>query len=143
MKKLILIIFSVLFIPLFLVAQEEEKEDIPYWYVVSVKVPWEMMDSLKIMVKKYQIPILAEAEKSGKILDSNFLIHHTGDEYNVVIMTKFPSWNAMGDMSFFGDAMQIAIPDEKERDRFKEGWQWIFEGVQHIDNIYTDAVYTP
>ena len=60
MKKSIILVLLVLFIPSFLIAQEEEKKDIPYWYVMSIKVPWKKMDSLQNMVKKYTIPIVAE-----------------------------------------------------------------------------------
>ena len=120
MKKSLIIIFLVLFIPSFLMAQEEEKKDVPYWYVMSFKVPWDRIDSLKNMVKQYTIPVVAEAKKSGKILDYNLLIHHTGDEYNVVIMTKFPSWSAIGEGAGFGAAMEIVIPDKEDRDKMFE-----------------------
>ena len=110
---------------------------------MSFKVSWNKIDSLKNMAKKYTIKVVDEAKKSGKILDYNFLMQHTGDEYNVVIMTKFPSWDAMGDGDGFGAAMEIVIPDKEERDRAVEGWQWVFDGYQHIDNIYIDAMDTP
>ena len=143
MKKSLIIIFLVLFIPSFLMAQEEEKKDVPYWYVMSVKVPWDRMDSLQNMVKQYTIPVVAEAKKSGKILDYNLLIHHTGDEYNGVIMTKFPSWGAIGEGPGFSAAMELVVPDKEERDKINAGFQWIFDGFQHIDNIYSDAMDTP
>ena len=143
MKKSLIIILLVLFIPALLIAQEEEKKDVPYWYVMSCKIPWERIDSLKNMVKQYNVPIVAEQKKSGKILDYNFLIHHTGDEYNVVIMIKFPSWDAINDGTGFGAAYEIVVPDKEERDRVDEGWLWAFDGFQHIDNIYIDAMHTP
>ena len=143
MKKSLIIIFLVLFIPSLLMAQEEEKKDVPYWYVMSIKIPWERIDSLQTLVKKYTVKVTAEAIKSGKILDYKFLIHHTGDEYNVVIMTKFPSWDSMGDLTTMQTAQELVIPDKEERDKVNGGWQWIFEGTQHIDNIYSDAFDTP
>ena len=143
MKKSSIIILLVLFIPAFLIAQEEEKKDVPYWYVSSHKIPWEKIDSLQALVKKYTVPLVAEAKKSGLILDYNILIQHTGDEYNVVIITKFPSWAAIDEGAGWGAAMKIVVPDKEERNKAWAGWQWVFKGVPRIDNIYIDAMYTP
>jgi len=143
MKKSLIIILLALFIPSFLLAQEEEKKDVPYWYVSSHKIPWEKIDSLQAMVKKYTVPAVAEAKKSGRILDYNILIQHTGDEYNVVTMTKFPSWAAIDEGAGWGAAMKIVVPDKEERNKAWAGWRWVFEGVPRIHNIYVDAMHTP
>ena len=143
MKKSLIIIMLVLFIPSLLIAQEEEKKDVPYWYVTSFKIPWERIDSLNNMVKKYTVPVVAEAKKSGRILDYKILIIHTGDEYNVVSMTKYPSWDAIDEGHGFGAASEIVVPDKEECDKAWAGWGWIFKGVPHINNIYIDAMHTP
>ena len=143
MKKSLIIILVVFFIPKIIIAQDEQKEDLAYWYVSSIKVPWNKIDSLQKMVKKYTIPIVEEAKKTGKLLDYLLLIHHTGDEYNVVMMRKFPSWDAINDGGGMQAAMEKLFPDKEERDRINAGFQWILSGYQHIDNIYIDAMHTP
>ena len=94
------------------------------------------------MIKKYTIPILAEVKKAGDLLDYKVLIHHTGDEYNVVIMSKYPSWEAIDKSGIWGAAYKIIEPDKEKRKNVYDLFNWVFEGVTHIDNIYTEATHT-
>ena len=119
-------------------AQEKET---PYWYVSSYKVPWAKTDSLKTLVTMYTNPIVAQAKKMGRILDYHLLIHHTGGEYNVVIMVKYPSWTAIGKGAGFADAFKVIESNEAKRNAAIGSFNWVFEGSGsvHMDNIYTEA----
>lgn len=121
----------------------QEKKDVHYWYVSSYKIPWSKIDSLNKFVKKYTIPVVEEAKKQGYILDYNLLIHHTGDEYNVVIMNKYSSWEEMGKGNRFNKVMEKLYPDNAKRDSINSKIRWIFENPVHIDNIYRDAMHIP
>ena len=140
MKKSLIIIMLVLFTSSSLFAQEEEKKEVPYWYVMSSKIPWERVDSLTTLVKQYTIPIAKEAIKTGTLLDFKILLHHTGGEYNVVIMRKFPSWDAIDDGGGMQTAAEKVFPDKELRDKINGGFAWIYKETTHIDNIYVDIM---
>ena len=102
-KSTIRIIVAVLVILLFipsLIAQDKVKEDTPYWENSYYKMNGARIDSLKKLDKKYVIPVVAEAKKRGLILEFHTLIHHTGDEYNLIFMTKLSSWAALEKIGF-------------------------------------------
>ena len=123
-------------------AQEEPKADTPYWYVSSYKITWEKADSLKKLVKKYTIPTLVEVKKSGGLLDYKVLIHHTGNEYNVITMSKYPSWEAIDKSAGWSAAAKIVQPDDAKRKKVNAAFNWVFEGSVHVDNIYSEATHT-
>jgi len=137
MKRLLIILFSML-ISFSIFAQEEQKDETPYWYASSIKIPWPKMDSLQQLYKTYTIPIMEEAKKNGNILDYHIFIHHTGDQYNVVTMTKFPSWEAINETTSFRDYLEKYVPDKEERDKIFAAFSYVRSGYDHIDNIYTD-----
>ncbi len=137
------IIFIVLLAVLFsvqstLLAQEEKKQETAYWYVSSYKVPWARVDSLEKLEKKYGSLVSAEAKKTGGILEYHMLRHQYGDEYNIVIMTKYPSWAAVNESGIFRKAFETIEPDKAKRDEVNAGYNWVFEGTVHKDNIYTE-----
>jgi len=138
MKKLI-IILAVMFISVNLLAQEEQVDEVAYWYTSSIKIPWPKIDSLQQLYKLYTIPIMEEAKKNGSILDYHILIHHTGDEYNVVTMTKFPSWAAINEGASTRQYLEKFIPEKEKRDEILAAFRSILSGYYHIDNIYTEV----
>ena len=138
-----IIIFIVLLAVLFsaqstLFAQEEKSQETPYWYVSSFKVPWAKVDSLEKLVKKYTVPIVAEAKKTGSILEYHIFRHHTGGEYNIVILEKYPSWAALNVSGVFRKAFETIEPDKSKRDEINAGFNWIYEATVHKDNIYIE-----
>lgn len=120
-------------------AQGEQPKDTPFWYTSSHRVQWSRMDSLQKLVKTYTMPIVAQSKKMGRILDYRLLVHHTGGEYNVVIMIKYPSWAAISAGAGFADAFKVIEPNEAKRKVATDGFTWVFEGSVHVDNIYTEA----
>jgi hypothetical protein len=143
MKTSKTIIFALLLAVLFsaqstVLAQEEKSQETPYWYVLSFKIPWAKVDSLEKLVKKYTFPIVAELKKTGSLLDYRVFIHHTGGEYNLVILEKYPSWAAINVEGIWKTAFEAIEPDKSKRDEVNASFDWIFEGAVHKDNIYRE-----
>ena len=124
-----------------LAAQQET--DSPVWYVSHYKVPWARVDSLVTLEQQYAQRVREELtpEQTG-ILDRKVLIHDTGTEWNVVIMTKYPSWAAVREEPPV-NAMETLWPDEEERERIQAAFNWVYEGTEHRDAIYREASEIP
>lgn len=123
-----------------LVAQEMEQEGEAqaYWHVQLYQIPWERVDSLRTLVDRTQ-PVVDDAIENGAILDFKILIHEMGDEYNVVEMTKYPSWAAIQEDRGFGEAAEEVF-DEATDEAIMDGFDWVYEGsAAHKDYIYTEA----
>lgn len=140
-KTTIKVILSVLLILIFipsLIAQDTEKEDTPYWYVSYFKVDYANLDSIKTMVKEYTLPTVEVAKKKGLLLDYKVLIHHTGDQHNLVLMMKYPSWAAIDEFSFT-ESFKIIEPDEEKRKKAYATMNRLIPYENHYDNIYTEV----
>jgi len=131
------VLLILLFIPS-LIAQDKEKEDTPYWYVTYYKVDWAKIDSIQTMFKEWALPSVEEAKKIGTLLDYKVLIHHTGDQHNLVIMMKYPSWAAIDDFSF-SEPFKIIEPDEEKRKKAYATFSRLIPNENHYDNIYTEV----
>ena len=140
-KTTIRIIVAVLVILLFipsLIAQDKEKENTPYWYVTYYKVEWSNIDSIKTNIIEYTLPAVEEAKKMGTLLDYKVLIHHTGDQHNLVIMMKYPSWVAIDEFSF-SEPFKIIEPDKEKRKKVYATFNRLIPWENHYDNIYTEV----
>ena len=136
-RMVLAVLLILIFIPS-LIAQDTEKEDTPYWYVSYYKVDWAKIDSIKTMIKEYTLPTVEEAKKLGTLLDYKVLIHHTGDQHNVVIMMKYPSWVAIDEFSF-AEPFKIIEPDKEKRKKAYATMFRLFPSENHYDNIYTEV----
>ena len=84
--------------------------------------------------------MLAQAKRLGGILDDQWLIHSWGGEYTVLQVTTWKSWAAITDtMTGFDAATRKAFPDSIARKKLNDRFEWVFQGVTHVDNIYTKA----
>ena len=119
-----------------ILGQDQEDEDTPYWYVAEYQIPPQKMDSLRTLAKKSD-PVYEMAIDEGYILDYKELFHHTGGEYNFVRMIKYPSWSVIEEGPELGEVAEDAMPDKSKRQEIMKGFEWVFKGVQHKDNIYT------
>ncbi|MEE8487731.1 MAG: hypothetical protein V3S56_06145 [Gemmatimonadota bacterium] len=113
---------------------EMEEAEAAWIYMTSYKVPWSRVDSLSKLMKLY--PIADKAIENGTILDYHMIVHHTGDEYNIVIVNVYESWESMGEGNGFGAAFEDLEPDEERRAEVNAGFNWVFAGTVHKDNIY-------
>ncbi|TFG66057.1 MAG: hypothetical protein E4H28_02890 [Gemmatimonadales bacterium] len=115
---------------------EAEEPEAPWIYMTSYKIPWSRVDSLYKLNKLY--PIVATAIANGTVLDHHTIVHHTGDEYNVVIVNVFESWESMGEGNGFGAAFRELEPDAARRAEVNAGYNWVFNDTEHHDNIYRE-----
>jgi hypothetical protein len=107
-----------------------------YITTTAHRVPFERIDSLRKLLKETQ-PVVAEAKRRGGVLDDVWLIHAWGGEYNVVQMTTWKSWAAIEDSTLgFGAAERKVYPDSVARKKIDDRFNWVFQGVPHVDNIY-------
>ncbi len=108
----------------------------PYIYASYWKIPWDRVDSLTKLNKLY--PVVAKAKELGTILDRTWLVHHTGNEYNVVLSTRFASWEAIGQGARMGEAFRALEPDSLRRAEVNAGYNWVFDPAvtSHYDIIY-------
>jgi len=113
---------------------EAEAPEAPWIYISSYKIPWSRVDSLTKLNKLY--PVVAKAIENGTVLDHHTIVHHTGDEYNVVIVNVFESWEAMDAGNGFGAAFEELEPDAERRAEVNAGYGWVFADTDHRDNIY-------
>ncbi len=124
-------------------ATAQEPSESPYWYLSHYKVPWAKVDSLVALEQRYAPMVREELtpEQTG-ILDRKLLIHDTGNEWNVVIMTKYVSWAAIREDPAV-NIMEAVWPDEAERQRIQAAYNWVYEGAEHWDAIYRESEEIP
>jgi hypothetical protein len=102
----------------------------------AYRVPAERLDSLRSLIRALK-PAIAEAKRKGGVLDEFWLLHVWGDEYNAVEVITWASWGVVGDTTLSVESTYPKLyPDPAERRRVIEGWNWVFAGVPHRDNIY-------
>ena len=65
-----------------------------------------------------------------------------GNEYNVITMSKYPSWEAIDKGAGWSAAAKIVQPDDAKRKKVNAAFNWVFEGSVHVDNIYSEATHT-
>ncbi len=116
-------------------ATAQDDGDQAYWYVSYYTVDWPKVDSLTKLWKMTE-PVRAQAKADGEMLAWIGLVHHTGNEHNVVSMTKYPSWSAMNASS---EAMRKVFTNANERARINEGYGYVFAGAPHQDVIYSES----
>lgn len=116
----------------FSVAQDEAEAPTPYWYVSYYEIDWAKTDSLFKLWEKTQ-PVRDLQVERGEMLAWIPLVHHSGQEHNVVMMTKYPSWAAMNADS---DAFRTVFTDSTERSMINSGFNWVFGDGAHDDVIY-------
>lgn len=110
-----------------------------YVTVAEHRVPFERIDTLQQLLKESR-PVLAEAKRSGGIVDDVWLFHRWAGEYTVVNITTYKSWAAIEDTTLgFGPAQRRVFPDSVARKKINDRFNWVFKGVPHRDNIYVLA----
>ena len=118
-------------------AQDKEKKETPYWYASYSKIEWAKVDSLVKFAEKYLTPIAEKAIKKGRILDYHLLLHHTGGEYNVTYMAKYPSFAAMENgWGWLTKTYYEMESDEKLQKEFQAERAYVMNGFIHYDEIY-------
>jgi hypothetical protein len=110
-----------------------------YVTIAEHRVPFERVDTLQQLLKETRA-VLAEAKRSGGIVDDVWLIHRWAGEYNVVNITTYKSWAAIEDTTLgYGPAMRKVFPDSVARKKINDRFNRVFKDVVHRDNIYVKA----
>ena len=131
------VLVILLLIPNSIIAQN--KDNTIHYEIVQHHVDRAKIDSLKVLENQYYIKIISEAKRSGLIIDSVLLIMKVGDnEYNVLEVTKYPSWSAIDEFSW-DTAFKSVEPDKNKRDAVNNAYNWFFEGKDRISAIYYEA----
>ena len=113
----------------------------PLWYESHYTVPWAKIDSLQSLLAA-DGELAAAAHERGNFLESKILIHHTGDEWNVVFMSKYADWAAIdADPGLNGLAREM-WGEERAQAR-SAAWNWVLGEGAHRDYIYTEAASVP
>lgn len=122
-------------------AAAQDADDDPYWYVSTYSVPWSQVDSLGKLIDK-DMPLVEAAIERGHIVEAKTLIHHTGNEWNVVFMTKYPNWAAIdADPGLAGIAEEMW--GEEARAARGAAYAEIFGDGAHRDYIYIERASLP
>jgi hypothetical protein len=110
-----------------------------YVSTTAWRVAFSRIDSLQKLLKATKA-VEVEAKRRGGVLDHMWLIHAWGNEYTAVEVTTWKSWAAIEDTTLgFTAAERKVYPDSLQRKRFDDGFNWVFEGLTHQDNIYRKA----
>lgn len=136
-RIIVAILVILLFIPSLVMAQD--KGNTAHWEIVQYHADRAKIDSLKVLENQYYTKIVAEAKRSGLVIDSVLLIMKVGNnEFNILEVTKYPSWSAIDEFSW-ETAFKSIEPNKKIRDEVNKAYKWFFEGKDRISAIYYEA----
>lgn len=122
-------------------ASAQDSDSDAYWYVSAYSVPWSKVDSLGKLIDK-DAPLVQAAIERGHIVEAKTLIHHTGNEWNVVFMTKYANWAAIdADPGLAGIAEEMW--GEEAREARGDAYGEIFGDGAHRDYIYNERASLP
>jgi hypothetical protein len=119
-------------------AQQQPRDTLVYWYVSAFKIPFDRIDSLRTLIRIYELPVVEEAKRGGQLIERNYLVHDTGDEWNFVIVTKWRSWAAIRSDTSIAAARVRLMPDSANRAAVGRLFNWAFGPAEHRDNIYVE-----
>ncbi|HUF31366.1 MAG TPA: hypothetical protein VMM77_12010 [Gemmatimonadaceae bacterium] len=111
-----------------------------HWVYASYhQVPWSRVDSL-LKLERFRPAWRARAIAMGCFVDSQLLIHQTGNEYNVVNSRTYSSYRDFGpggqQSGCAARAWRETIPDSTLRTSIARGRAWVYGDVAHYDVIY-------
>ncbi len=135
-RNALLALAFVFVLPLTVLAQEEEEQAV--WHTIRYQVDWSRVDSLVTLIETYDLPTTEEAKKMGNLLERKWLIHIQGTEWNVVLMEKVRSWEAVQNTGMEA-ARRTLYPDEATRDEIQAGFNWAFGGGAHRDEFFREV----
>lgn len=108
-------------------------------YASYFRVPWPRVDSL-LKLERFRSAFRERGQQLGCFLDTQLLIHQTGNEYNVVQSTTYASFRNIGPGSGTGActnrAFREVVPDSTQRAAIQAGNNWVYGDAAHYDVIY-------
>ncbi len=139
MKTFTFLLVFLLVVGLQETAYGQEQEDTQPWvYMSEFQIPWSRVDSLMKLenLSDTEWKWYEKAKEMGYILDFRFMIHHTGDQWNVRYEWVYPSWEAMNKTGWAKEVSEAVEPDSAKREAVFAGYNWVFKDVIHRDQIY-------
>lgn len=121
----------------FTVGFAQQQQPTPYWYVSQYQVDFRLTDSLSKLLK-LGTGVTDELKRTGHLLEERWLLHHTGNEWNVLHIRKYPNWAAVNDNAPVAAAVRKVFPDSVRRAAVEKAWQGIFQEAAHRDGIYVE-----
>ncbi len=115
----------------------QQQQPTAYWYVTHFQVDFRLTDSLSRLLKA-NTGVRDELKRSGNLLEERWLLHHTGSEWNVLRIRKFPNWAAINDNAAVTAAVRKVFPDSAQRAANNRAFQGIFQASPHRDGIYVE-----
>jgi hypothetical protein len=113
-----------------------QQQPTPYWYVTQYQVDFRLTDSLSKLIKVTS-GVREEWKRTGVLLEERWLLHHTGDEWTVLHLRKYPTWAAITDNTPLMAAVRKAYPDSTRRTAIEKAFQDILT-TAHRDGIYME-----
>lgn len=115
----------------------QQQQPTPYWYVSQYQIDFRLTDSLSKLIKATS-GVREEWKRAGLLPEERWLLHHTGSEWNVLHIRKYPSWAAIADQTPLMSAMRKVYPDSVRRAALEKAFQGIFDEARHRDDIYIE-----
>ena len=116
---------------------QQQQQPTAYWYLTQHQIDFRLADSLGRMLKTVS-GVNEERKRSGHLLEERWLLHHTGTEWNVLRIQKFPNWAAISDDAPVNAAFRKVFPDSARRDAITKAFGGIFQANAHRDAIYVE-----
>ena len=108
-------------------------------YAIYLAVPWPKVDSL-VKLERFHSAWRDRSIEMGCFLDHVFLIHQSGDEYNVLYATSYRSPRPLVPGSGVQECRQQAweeiVPDSTLRAEIQAGRDYVNGDYKHYDRIW-------
>jgi hypothetical protein len=115
----------------------QQQQPTPYWYVAQYRLDFRRTDSLSKLIKTTS-GVREEWKRAGLVLEDRWFLHHTGDEWTVLHMRKYPNWASITDQTPLMPAIRKVFPDSARRAAIEKAFQDILVEAAHRDAIYVE-----
>jgi hypothetical protein len=119
---------------------DAQEDDGPVVYMTQHKVHPAKMDSLMTLIQEFSIPWQNFIAENVEGYWRTFSQHDTGNEYNLMISTGYPSWDMVDSVPVeelwpqFAATMDMT-PQELGA-KYMPALEWAYEGSEHMDQIW-------
>ena len=121
-------------------------QDGPVIYMTQHKINPAKMDSLIAMTKALDIPWHNFISENVEGYQRYYMQHDTGNEYNFLIVTIYPSWDMIDSVPmeelFPQFAASMDMTPEELGAKYMPGMEWAYEDSEHMDQIWSMVAST-
>lgn len=140
MRPLTLLLLAGLFVVAMPAANAQDDAPEPVVYMTQHKVNPQRMDSLMTLINEFSVPWQSFISENVEGYQRYFMRHDTGNEYNLLVATIYPSWDMVDSVPTselwpqFAATMDMT-PQELGA-KYMPGLRWAYEDSQHMDQIW-------